>query len=339
MRLTWKKLQLIWKIYPFFPMLMVLLTWRPRYFPLIEWSRTSWTHNVFRLYESVFWRRYGIRKEMTALARLTDGQTVVNYSCYTFEAFCGLLEQYVRNFIKWRIVRLPKLSFNTGLDYSPFLFAVAFDTSGRSETDASGTLTFSFTCTGTDRALIADAGNGNTATFTDVTYNSVSMTTVSSEISSASAGSKMRLMYLSAPSTGSNNLVSTWDITNGGVVTEASSFTGVKQSGQPSANSTQTYTQNASPLTQSVTTVEDNSWVVWAFFVGGVATAGTNTVIRQQDPTYHGNGIADTNSDQGTAGSKSLSVTYSSTPWNAGIMGAISPAGGGANITLLLSDG
>lgn len=160
-------------------------------------------------------------------------------------------------------------------------------------------------------------------TISGVTYNGVAMTTVVGNLND-SGDFGMNMWYLINPSTGANNIILTATASDG-LAACATSFTGAKQSGQPDA------TGSAGPTTtdnfsQSVTTVADNCWIVWGFYEGsGAATTGANTTVRQQELVAYGVGIADTNSAQTPAGSKTLNLTKAGARW-LGIMASFSPS-------------
>ena len=327
-RKTFAQLDRPGKILPF---LMMLATRTPRYLPEIEWSDKSWTHNVFRLYELIFWRRQGIRAEMSMSAYQDwKGKTIVTYRAHSFEAVFALAEQYVRGFFKkFELVRIEIPQFapvDGGLTLrpNPFMFAVAFDTSGEGLQAGSSTVTLSFTCTGSNRFLASERGVDNPIIGSQ-TYYSVSMTAAVTDQLTQGAATLECLDYLSNPASGANNLVLSKTLSSGGASIDAASYTGVKQSSQPSASNSVSPANTGSPLSVSVTTVDDNSWIIVGFGISGAASSGTNCTKRQQDLSYHGAGIADTNSAQTPTGSKTMTLTYSATLWQNCYAIAISP--------------
>jgi len=310
--------------------IMILLTRKSRYFPEIKWSPNSWTHNLFRFYELLLGRRFGIKAEMSAqIVKDKNGKVVsLIYRCHSFESIFALAEQKIRGLMpEWKPVRIwiPKLaSVNSLFQPSPFMFAIAFDATAKGQDSGVNSVTLSFTCTGSNLMLMINTDYDQPLTITSYLYNSVAFTDVASPLSFQGGGTYLDMQYLAGPSTGANNIVCTWSSTSGGKTISAASYSGVKQSA-PSATSTKANQSIASPLTQSITTVDDNSWIVWGFGISGPATASTNCTIRQQDALYHGGGIADTNTDQTPAGSKSMSATYGGNLNQAGNMAALSP--------------
>lgn len=200
--------------------------------------------------------------------------------------------------------------------------AIAYDTTTTSAYSPATSVTWSHTCTGSDRILFVAAyvGTSNTTT---ATYNGVSMTAINSlAMTGAAAGQFIKLFYLVAPASGANNCVVS--VTAGDLYGFASSFTGAAQTGQPDSNNTGESSSTAS-LSVSTTTVADNSWLVGISYTGNTPSAGANTTIRGGTTVLK---MIDSNSAQTPAGSYSLTVTQTAS--FAGIaMASFSPAGGG----------
>lgn len=307
-----------------------------RYRPKIEWSKNSWTHNVFRFFELLFGRKYGIRREMTAEASFNKGKVTVTYTCHTFEAFCSLIEQYIRGLIPRKLpVRLyiPQLATTSPLQPTPFLFAIAFDNSGEGSGSGVTNFSFNFTTSGSDRGMVGNTVAHSTSNFTSITYNSVAMSTAGSAVS----GGTLTLVatYLNAPSTGSNSVVTTWDASDT-MVTIVASYTGVFQTGQPSATSSSaSIASQSSPFTRSITLVDNNSWAVEAFLVAASASSSTNATIRTQETAIYGAGIADSNGPK-AAGNLSQSLTFTGSANCGAVQLALSPVSLSSGATLLL---
>lgn len=92
--------------------LLVLITGKWRYQPDIYWSRDSYVRNLFRLYELVFWRRYGFRAEQSA-------DSNGNYHLYSFEAKMVYLETLIRS-ARFERVKVPQLQYA----HTPYVFQV-----------------------------------------------------------------------------------------------------------------------------------------------------------------------------------------------------------------------
>lgn len=189
--------------------------------------------------------------------------------------------------------------------------AIAFDSAVNAQIQNPGTsLTFSHTCSGSDRILYVMAFTRNDTT-TGVTYNGVSMTQVGTTITESS--DRYSIWQLIAPATGANNVV----ITGGGstslVIGCSQSYTGAKQSSQPD-NTTQQGPTTTATLTSTLTTVADNSWTaLFARASGdGATSAGTGTTQRSNT-----SGLVqgyDSNGAITPAASTSLQTTQSSQP-------------------------
>lgn len=203
--------------------------------------------------------------------------------------------------------------------------AIAFDTTTTSSLWSSVTsITFSHTCSGSDRMLFVATANNTGANISGVTYNGVAMTQIWT-INNA-APSKMYFWYLIAPATGANNITVTATGTCS-IIAKSVSYTGVKQSGQPDATITNWPTTTTS-WSQSLTTVANNCWIImsgmWRNW--STVTAGANTFIRSSiEVLLAWLFLADTNSAQTPAGSKTLNVTSSSQEFT-GIMASFSPS-------------
>lgn len=137
--------------------------------------------------------------------------------------------------------------------------AIEFDAAS-SVTAVPGTttnpLTFSHTCSGSDRLLLvfpATAASTSVFTATAASYNGVAMTEVPSSGSLFSDGThalRIQCFYLVAPDTGSNTVSVTWDSMSGSDrVIFAASFNGVHQSSPLGSAATSNGTAKPSSLT------------------------------------------------------------------------------------------
>lgn len=302
------------------PVLTVIATGAPRYIPEFEWSSKSWVHNVFRVYETIFGRRYGIRPEVTAYEH--NGRSY--QFAHTWEATFALIEWRIREALSWRPapfrIYVPILATPQGiqLPQHPFLFAIAVDTTA-SGTYGSDPRTWSHTCTGSDLCLfMATFSFGSGSTFT---YNSTALTVLGG-YQYASTVRYGKLAYLLSPSTGSNTASMT---TSGSGVGVTVSYTGVKQTGQPDAaiNTQTTGTGTGTSLTATVTVTASGSWLMMGTICEGAAlTAGTGATLRitGSNPAV---AFFDSNGAPGT-GSQSMSVSES--PANGFAIGMVSMA-------------
>lgn len=320
----------------FLPFVMVLITGAPRYRPDFEWSY-SWTYNIFRAYEYVFGRRFGIKAEMSSASVLENGVlSKVTYAFHSWESVFVFTEDRVRAFFKnWKLVPfkiyIPILATPSGMPMfaSPYLFAIAFDAVSLGFKNNPGTTwSVAHTITGSNTILWAGvwADSSNVVT---ADYNGTAMTL---GVQESSVAIRTRLLYLAAPTTGANNINFTRSINSGTVGNQNASYSGAKQTGIPDATATNT-TPTATPIATSITTVADNCWIVMQSSTWQVTTqsAGTNTTLRQAGSASvepNSIGLYDTNAAQTPAGSKTLNISYTgSTPGSVSIsMASFAPA-------------
>ena len=313
------------------PKLLAKITGKPRYLPKIVWSEKSFVHNAFRLYELIFWRRYGIRPESFASI---DEHGKIHREFYSIEAMLAHIETiiregfYVPDSIK---IFVPRLITPQGFQLtSGFLFAIAVDTPTSTATGASPR-TLSHTCsTGSDRLLLVASLVAQTSqTVTGVTYNAVSMTgSISVAPDSGPNYYYIKLWYLFAPATGANNIVAT---ASSNVGMQALSYSGAKQSGFPDASTTVGPSQ-ASPINGTVTVVAADSWMAMFGSDGaGNPTAGTGTTQRGSG-TPGGAGFFDSNGAL-AAGSRTLQMTWTGGSTGNAVVVSFAPAAAVTTVT------
>jgi hypothetical protein len=204
--------------------------------------------------------------------------------------------------------------------------AIAYDTSTDGGEVSGTSLSWSHTCTGSDRILFVGMLSSDSAP-NAVTYNGTNMTLVDSARLSTPYYS---LMYMLVnPSSGANNVSITID--SGFVHGCSVSYTGAAQSGQPDA-STGGVTSAATSVTGTLTTVADNSWTVMMGIQqnGTAKTAGAGTTVRLSI-TGNQQYAADSNAAITPAGSTSLIVNSGSAVW-AYSMASFSPAGASSSV-------
>lgn len=272
------------------PMIMVFITRETRDKVEIQWSKKSVVHNIFRMYEFIFWRKTGIRRE--SLTYL-EGRKEVHVA-FTFEAKCSLIESYLRNLLnkipklKLEKIYLPILIPNLGsfAVVKPYVLAIALDSANNGVATSTSPLTFSHTSTGTNLILTV-AGAVFSATTSNLTvaptYNSVSMTAVIGTSDwGAGGGCALRPWYQTNPSTGSNTISMPFTGTAPTGNAAAVSYSGARQSSQPDS------TASNFSLSISLTTHANNSWAIgWCGDVDAItanltsrytALLSTNTV-------------------------------------------------------------
>jgi hypothetical protein len=199
--------------------------------------------------------------------------------------------------------------------------AIAFDAVSESWTNSGTSLTWSHTCSGSDRILWVSVMTLSTRTVTGVTYNGVSLTS----LTRSSGSQPMQLWYLIAPATGANNIVVSINSTASFIYTSAASYTGVNQSSQPDAQNTNNTTGTS--ITTTLTTVADNSWSILGARndATGITSAGTNSTQRASGSVGTVQ-LYDSNAPKTPAGSFSMTVTNSSSAATTTAMASFSPA-------------
>lgn len=182
---------------------------------------------------------------------------------------------------------------------------IAYDSTSGS-TGSGASLSFSHTCSGTDRMLFVFV-QLSTGSVTSVTYNSTSMTNVTSRLTGT-----MTVWRLASPSTGSNTIT----INCSGSPTiwaQAASYTGCNQTTNPAT--TADYTDlTAVAVNRSITTTINNSWVLgfckWDISGGATQTVTSGATQRQSlaDGTLDSMGLYDSNAPKTPAGSYNMQI-------------------------------
>ncbi len=287
------------------PNALAFLTGKPRYLPTLEWSGTSVTHNLFRAYEWLFWRREGQRPE-TSYYQNSEGSY---HWAHTFEGAVSLFEAYVRGLfpkkVPFRIV-FPQLATNSGMPMasSPFLFAIAFDSVAGVQVNTSNSL--AATVSGSDRLgigfILGDISGDN---LSSLTYNSVAMTLA---VKLQYPADRWSYMYtLAAPSTGTNNY------TEAGLTYRELGFinyTGCNQTGQPDSTNSSFNAGSTTTCTMTTTVVATDCWIVGWVYGSGNYVSGTGTKRGTSASTV----MVDKNGTVGT-GSQSMTVTADNNPF------------------------
>lgn len=204
--------------------------------------------------------------------------------------------------------------------------AIAFDAASTGTIDSSLTLTFSHTCTGSDRILFVAPGiydGFTTDVLTGITYNGVAMTRVGMGV--AQTNSRTYLYYLINPDTGANNIVITSSASTK-IRGTGMSYTGANQSGVPDAFTSGN--GSSATMTGTVTTIADNCWLVGSFFGNGAGLAASTGTVSRGIPGVGAaarNGGFDSNSVKTPAGSDSLIVTCTNDN-NAWVVASFAPS-------------
>lgn len=259
--------------------IFVLLTGHDRYFPNIEWSDESWTHNVFRFYELLFGRRVGIKAEMTTTIEVDKKYRRITHVCHSWESVFALTEQYVREFLtslKWQPIRIyiPVLQTPQGNSFfaSPYIFAIGYDTSANSGAKSNVTpWSFSHTCTGSNLTITMNLrwwSNSGTQTITAKTYNAVAMTLINSVGIQSPANYKVDAYYVANPATGAHTSSVTFSAASYGVM-GTTSFSGTNTASPLGASTNQQVFSNYTSLNGSITTTFARSFIIDVFGTSG----------------------------------------------------------------------
>lgn len=183
--------------------------------------------------------------------------------------------------------------------------AIAFDAfSNGGSTTVSSTLSWSHTCSGTDRGLVVISNYGAGTLPSSVTYNGVAMTQINTNTS------RTAFYFLANPASGSNTVAINYFSSGVAIQGIAASYTGVSQTGNPEANALAT--NGGGSLASSVTTLKNNSWVIGvALSEDSGVSAGSGTTLRGTGTTAGGKTLYafDSGSAVTPAGSKTLNMT------------------------------
>lgn len=172
--------------------------------------------------------------------------------------------------------------------------ALAFDSVSQGLNNSGNSVSFSHTCSGTNRIVFAylrSSSTGGGGVISIPTYNGVNMTLGANN--SANQGNSA-MYYLINPPTGAQTFAA--GASAGGSSSFSAfivSYTGANQTAQP--DSTNTGTEGgSSPFNASTTVVANGSWVVGGF--AEAIGAGVGGASTQRGTTINGNTVyADTN--------------------------------------------
>lgn len=314
-------------------LLIATITNHSRYFPDFQWSSECWTHNVFRFFGMIFGEYYGIRPSVTTCAKY-DKDGNIFYSEQIFhqlEPIIAYREMELRSFLKlFSKITVPILKTPNGFYFpsSPYLFAIAHDTSNSTGNvgGGGGTTTLGHTCTGSNLFALMHAnwGSGGGNSLSSPTYNSVTMTKEQEIL--ASAQGNQTSYGLHNPSTGTHNFSLTQAVGGNGFDLCGQSYTGVQQTNDSVDNSRSfTGSSLSSPNNQSITPNTSNSWcIVWLNSNQTIA-ASTNMSFRVLNDS-NGSSVGDSNGAATTAGvALTQSWTWTGTDSQAGNQISIAP--------------
>lgn len=225
--------------------------------------------------------------------------------------------------------------------------AIAFNNAvDGGDNGGTGSLTFSFTRASSPTGLlivpIVGDIQGGVDDISSVTFDGVSLSLLAKLV--ASMGPDNRFLYfyygLFSAHSGAHNVVIT-SSSNHHLLGGAADYTGVKQTSQPDASNTHIGSGSINSLTSSITTINDNSWVIVAECGGGSGfppTVGIGATTRRTFDGASGTwGLFDSGGAVTPAGSYSFLTARPSGDSNtiAHVIGSFQPdTGGGGGISL-----
>lgn len=190
---------------------------------------------------------------------------------------------------------------------------LTFDATSSGSIEPGNTITFSHTCSGTNRILlvfISQNSGVSSDVITGVTYNGVSMTRIG--ISTTGVSMTVYAYYLVNPTSGANNVVVSASVGTEYLRAISVSYKGALQSGQPEGFATN-HLAAATSITTTYTTTTDKDWCI--SFVGNASalamTKSTNvTTVRNNVSTV--TYLGDSNGKISPTGAYNMTWTSSS---------------------------
>lgn len=319
------------------------VTRAPRYQPYIPWSKDIWSSNIFRLWERIFWRRYGIRREASSGRwQSADGSSGTYQVAYTWESAFAMAELSIRSLFKLKPVRIfvPILRTPQGIPFfaSPYLFAIALDVAGAALAGGSGlTATWSHTVSASATLMIAGFFSDGAPALTDptsVVFNTTQTMTSIAGKSDITPANRVWLYYVASPNSGAHAVLATWTAAQSDLAGQSITYSGTDITGIPDSSNTAN-PSNSSTCTLTTTVVASGCW-----FAG--VTRGTQGTFSSVSVGAARGGwgpanvqIWDSNATVGT-GAQSEVVTGSSSLANwCGVIASFAPPGGGTTIILV----
>lgn len=200
--------------------------------------------------------------------------------------------------------------------------AIAVDATSEGYANSTS-LTYSHTCTGSDRVLTVALWTFPSGdTVTGITYNGTAMTKLGTQ--SADAGGYTNLWGIANPSTGANNIVIS--MSSSQVFATSASYTGCNTT-TPFPDTEAGGSGSGTSLSASISISVNNSWLILAGrSPSRVPTAGANTIVRKTNGTSGDAGwLLDSGTAMGT-GTQSLNWSYSPSATTYHVIGSIAPA-------------
>lgn len=211
--------------------------------------------------------------------------------------------------------------------------AIAFvSTSENQEEDVGTTLSVSHTvAAGDNRLLVGGASRQSGTPWVSFTFNGDSGTLDKQEVDTASTNNSVVICSLVAPDVATADATITKSDSVGWLGMGVANYTGAKQTSQPDATSSAN-TASGTGLSYTHTTVADDCWIMTIACATASFPAGSTNVTSRQ--TFDTRTLfGDSDGSVGTAGGKTVAVTFSSgRGWAASVSYAPSVAAGPANL-------
>lgn len=212
--------------------------------------------------------------------------------------------------------------------------AIAYNSHWSDGSFATGNLTFTHNAGSDDILFVYTENFAGAYAITGVTYNSVAMTSIATNVTTAHNANPLSLWYLIAPTSGSNSVV----VSNGGTATilgQSISYSGanVTQFGATVLNADVSVAGNVAAF--PITTTTANSWVILFLHESAAQTisSGSNTTFRGANAGFPYFAISDSGI-LASSGAQTLNVADSNaTSSMAGLLVEMLVAGGGGGGT------
>lgn len=190
---------------------------------------------------------------------------------------------------------------------------IAFDAASSAQAGSGSSLSWSHTCSGSDRLLVVGTNSGDFSAgdrvVNSITYNGVNLTKIRSD---DSGNSRSEIWYLVNPALGANTV----QVNFAGGVSEmqagAISLTGVDQSSPLDANNGATGSSSSPSV--NVTTIADNAWVLDSLLVENTPSisVGAGQTSRWSEDNANSRGRGSTEGPKTPAGSVTMSWSLGS---------------------------